>query len=166
MNLEDSKRLHEALVIPSQGTGSPFRELLEKMFEVVIRLDRESVLGMNYDHRAGQNGGYTNSFKSYGISMISGTLNRLDSDVPNFIDTPLCPSSFKRGQRSSEDLLNAAGECYLEGVSTRDSGKNYVHIQISTRNHKVPILPVKLPKFKVSKRDNSNSQQSHFDNST
>ena len=48
MNLEDYKRLHEALEIPSQGTDSPYRELLEKMFEVVIRLEREAVLGMNY----------------------------------------------------------------------------------------------------------------------
>ena len=68
MNLEDYKRLHEALEIPSQETGSPYRELLEKMFEVVIRLEREALLGMNYDHRASQNGSYTNSFKSEGIS--------------------------------------------------------------------------------------------------
>ena len=56
MNLEDYKRLHEALEIPSQGTGSPYREMLEKMFKVIIRLEREAVLGMNYDHRASRNG--------------------------------------------------------------------------------------------------------------
>ena len=116
MNLEDYKRLHEAMEIPSQGTGSPYRELLEKMFEVVIRLERETVLVMNYDHRAGQNGSYTNRFKSEGLSKTSGKSNRLVSDVPNPVDTPLYPSTFKRGQRSSEALLNAAAECYLGGV--------------------------------------------------
>ena len=145
MNLEDYKRLHEALEIPSQGTGSPYRELLEKMLEVVIRLEREAVLGMNYDHRSGQNGSYTNSLKSEGISKTSGTLNRLVSDVPNPVDTPLCPSTFKRGQRSSEVLLNAAAECYLEGVSTRDSGKIFAHFQISKRNLTVSCYLATLP---------------------
>ena len=102
MNTEDYKRLHEALEIPSQGTGSPYREMLEKMFEVDIRLEREAVLEMNYDHRAGRIGSYTNSFKSEGISKTSGTLNLLVSDVPNPVDTPLYTSTTKRGQRSSE----------------------------------------------------------------
>ena len=123
MNLEDCKPLDEALEIPSKGTGYPYRELLENMFEVVIRLDREAVLGMNYDHRAGQNGSYTNSFKSDGVSKTSGTLNRLVSDVPNPVGTPLYPNTIKRCQRSIEALLNTVAECYLEGVSTRDSGK-------------------------------------------
>ena len=50
-------------------------------------------------------------------------MNRLVSDVPNPVDTPQYTSTIKRGQRSSEALLNAAAECYLEGVSTRDIGK-------------------------------------------
>ena len=108
------------------------------MFEVVIRLEREAVLGMNYDHRAGQNGSYTNSFNSEGKSKTSGMLNRLVSDVPNSVDTPLSPSTFKRGQRSSEAILNAVAECNLEGVSTRDSGKIFAHVQISTRNLTLP----------------------------
>lgn len=32
MNLESYKRLHKAMEIPPQGTGSPFRDLLERMF--------------------------------------------------------------------------------------------------------------------------------------
>ena len=130
MNLEDYKRLHEALEIPSQGTGSPYRELLEKMFEVIIRLEREAVLGMKHDHRADRNGSYTNSFKSEGISKTFCTLNRLVSDEPNPVDTPIYPNTFKRGQRSSEALLNAAAECYLEGVSTRDISKIFWQIGV------------------------------------
>ena len=93
------------------------------MVEVIIRLEREAVLGVNYDHRAGQNGSYTNSFKSDGRSKASETLNRLVSDVPNPVDTPIYTSTIKRGQRSSEALPKVAAECYLEGVSTRDIGK-------------------------------------------
>ena len=71
MNLEDYKRLNETMEIPSQGTGSSFRELLEKMFKVIIRLEREAVLGMNYNHRVGQNVSYTISFKLDELSKSS-----------------------------------------------------------------------------------------------
>ena len=80
------------------------------MFEVVIQLEHEAVLGKNYDHRAGQNDSYTNSFKSDGISKTSGTLNRPVSDEPYPVDTPLYACRLKRGQRSSEALMNAAAE--------------------------------------------------------
>ena len=119
MNLEDFKRLHEAMEVPSQGMGSPFRDLLEKMFNEIVRLERESTRGVSYDQRGGENGIY----KPNGISRPSGTLNGLVSSEPSPVDTPLYPSKFKLGQRSSEALLNAAAECYIEGVSTRDIGK-------------------------------------------
>lgn len=109
--------------IPSQGTGSPYRERLEKMFEVVIRLEPEASPEMNYDHRAGENGGLTNSYKSEGVSQMFGTLTRLDSDVPNPTNSSLSTKTIKRGQRSSEAILNAVVECYIEGVSARDKGK-------------------------------------------
>ena len=78
---------------------------------------------MSYDHRAGENGSNTNSFKANGISGLSGTLNGLVSSEPSPVDTPLYPSTLKRSQRSCEALLNAVAECYIEGVSTRDIGK-------------------------------------------
>ena len=111
------------------------------MFEFVIRLESEAVLGMNYDHRVAQNGSCTNSLKSEGISKTSGTLNRLVSDVPNPVDTRLSSSTFKRGQRSSEGLLNAATKCYLEGVSTWDISKIFdlfgIELMSSTQESEV-----------------------------
>ena len=117
MKLEDYKRLHESMEIPSQGTGSPFIDMFEKMFDEIVRLEREATRGVNYDHRGSENGSYTNSYKPNGISRPSGTLNGLVSSEPSPVDTPLYPSKFKLGQRSSEALLNAAAECYIEGVS-------------------------------------------------
>ena len=133
MNIEDYKRLHEAMEIPSQGTGSPYRELLEKMFKVVIRLERQANPEMNYDHQAGENGSFTNSYKSEGVSQLSGTLNRLVSDVPNPTDSSLSMKTIKRGQGSSEAILNAVVECYIEGVSPRDNGKIFDHFGIESR---------------------------------
>ena len=41
MNIDDYKRLHEAIGIPSQGTGSPFSDPLAKMFDEIVRLECE-----------------------------------------------------------------------------------------------------------------------------
>ena len=123
MNLEDCEWLYEAVEIPSQRTGSPFKELLEKMFEVMIRLERKAVLGINDNHLVSPSGSYTNSFNSDVLSKTSGTLNRLASDVPSPVDTPLYPSKIKRGQRNSEALLNVAAECYIEGVSAGEGSR-------------------------------------------
>lgn len=42
----------------------------EKMFEVIIRLEREVVLGMNDDHRVSQSRSYPNSYKFEGLSNV------------------------------------------------------------------------------------------------
>ena len=47
MNMENYKRLHKAVEIPSQLTGCTFKELLEKMFDEIIRLEREATCGVN-----------------------------------------------------------------------------------------------------------------------
>ena len=53
MKLDDHKRLHEAMEIPSKITGSPFKYLLEKMFNVIERLKRETTREVNYDNQVG-----------------------------------------------------------------------------------------------------------------
>lgn len=50
MNLEVFTRLHAAMDIPTQGTGSLFRELLEKKLEVIIRVEGEAVLRVSNSH--------------------------------------------------------------------------------------------------------------------
>lgn len=41
----------------SQGSLSPFGELLEQLFEMVVRLGRKTCLGGSYGHRVCENGG-------------------------------------------------------------------------------------------------------------
>ena len=120
MSIENFKRHLEAKELQSYGEYSPFREMLEQSKSTLVRLNRKAYLRVNYDHRACQNGSYANSFESNGISKTSRTLNRLVSDLPNPVDTPLYASKIKRSQRNSEALLNVATECYIEGVSTRE----------------------------------------------
>ncbi len=120
MNIEDYKRQRDAMKFPSQENLSPFKELLEQLFDMVVRLDREACLGGSYGHRVGENGGYRNGYKTDGLPNASGSLNLLSSKTSSSIDTPLYPNTMDSSQRSSEALLNAAAECYIEGVSSRE----------------------------------------------
>lgn len=56
MKLEDFKRLHEAMEIPSHGTGPPFMDLLENMFDEIVRLERGATRSLSYDQQVGENG--------------------------------------------------------------------------------------------------------------
>ena len=94
MKREEYKRLHEVMEVLSQGTGSPFRGLLKKMFDEIVRLEREATRGVNYDHSGGDNVSYANSYKPNGKSRPSGTLSGLVSSEPSPVDTPLYPSTF------------------------------------------------------------------------
>lgn len=47
MNIVDYKRLHGAMEIPNQETGSPLRESLEKMLDEIVRLERQRSSGVN-----------------------------------------------------------------------------------------------------------------------
>ena len=53
MCIEDYKRHIDAQALQSHGKLSPSKELLEKLFVIVVRLDREVYLGVGADHGAG-----------------------------------------------------------------------------------------------------------------
>ena len=86
-------------------------------------MDREAYLPVGSDNGLGDIGGYRKGYNPDGTTNASGSLNFLSSQTSSSVNTPLYPSASNRGQRSSEALLNAAAECYIEGVSTRDRGK-------------------------------------------
>ena len=111
--------------IPSQKTGSPFRDLLGKKFDVIVRLEREAYLGMDPDHRLGDICGYRKSYNSDGVTRASDSLNLQPLQISNYVNMPLYPTTVTRGQRSSETLLNAAAECYIKDIFTREICKNF-----------------------------------------
>ena len=57
----------------SQGKVSPVRELLEQLFDMVVRLDCEARLGVSYGHKAGEIGVYGNGYKPDGVPNASGS---------------------------------------------------------------------------------------------
>ena len=123
MSIENYKRHRDAQEIQSDGKLSPIRELLEQLFEMVVRLDREASLGVSYAHRVGDIGGYRSGYLPDGAPKTSGSLSSLTPTISDTVDTPLYRNTMNRGQRSSEALLNVAAECYTEGVCTGDISK-------------------------------------------
>ena len=123
MSIEEYNRQRDAKEMQSQGKLSPIRELLEQLFDMVVRLDHEGRFGASYAPRVGEVGGYRNGYIPDGVSSASGSLHSLASKISDTVDIPLYRNAVNRGQRSSEALLNVAAECYIEGVYTRDISK-------------------------------------------
>ncbi len=108
MNIEDYKRQRDAMEELSQGNLSPFKELLEQFFVMVVRLDRETCLGGSYGHGVGENGGgYRSGYKPDGLPNALGSLNLLVSKISGSIDKSPYPDTMNRGQNSSVALLIA-----------------------------------------------------------
>ena len=50
MSIEDYTRQREVMEMQSQGKVSKVGELLEQLYDMVVRLDREARLGVNCGH--------------------------------------------------------------------------------------------------------------------
>ncbi len=57
MNIEDYTCLRDAMELLSQANLSPLGELLEQLFDMVVRLGCEICLGRSYGHRVGEKEG-------------------------------------------------------------------------------------------------------------
>ena len=113
MSIEDYNRQRDVKDIQSQGKLSPIRELLEQLFDMVVRLDHEGRFGASYAPRVGEVGGYRNGYVPDGVSSASGSLNSVVSKIPDTVDIPLYRNAVNRGQRSSE-----ASPCFFWTCTT------------------------------------------------
>ena len=67
MSAEDYNRQRDVIEMQSHGKISPIRQLLEQLFDMVVRLDREASFGVSYAHQVGEIGGYMNCSISDGL---------------------------------------------------------------------------------------------------
>ena len=89
---------------------------LEKLFNELMKAEREAVLDAKPYERTEDRQGYSNGFKNKTLQLRSGKLNL---KVPQTRDIPFYPSCLERGQRSEKALMIAIAEMYYTGVSTR-----------------------------------------------
>jgi putative transposase len=90
--------------------------VLEKLFNELMKAEREAVLEAKPYERTEERKGYANGFKDKKLQLRSG---KIDLKVPQTREIPFYPSCLERGQRTEKALVVAVAEMYFNGVSTR-----------------------------------------------
>lgn len=98
-----------------QGTEG-LKPVLELLFNVAMKVEREQFLGAGMHERSEDRKGYANGYKS---KQLQTRMGALDLEIPQVRDGGFYPSSIEKGSRSEKALKLAIAQMYLEGVSTR-----------------------------------------------
>lgn len=99
------------------GQGAEgIKPVLELLFNVAMKVEREDFLGAAPHERSEGRKGYANGYKPKGLQTRMGAL---DLEVPQVRGLGFYPQSIEKGTRSEKALKLAIAQMYLEGVSTR-----------------------------------------------
>lgn len=98
-----------------QDPGS-VRQVLETLYNGVMRLEREQHLRAAMHERSAERQGYANGYKNKTLNTRMGAL---ELNVPQTRDTEFYPACLEKGCRSERALKLAVAEMYIKGVSTR-----------------------------------------------
>jgi len=116
-----SDQLNDTLVeqivkgLIGQGTEG-IKPVLEMLFNVAMKVEREQFLGAGSHERSEERRGYANGYKPKGVQTRMGAL---ELAVPQVRGLGFYPQSIDKGSRSEKALKVAIAQMYLEGVSTR-----------------------------------------------
>lgn len=132
MDEQHYSRLKEIVETMSREKMMPGKELIEIVFNLVMKTEQAEFLKARHYERAGSRRGYANGYKPKRLATPSGVLDLSVPKTANHGDTPFYPSAIKRGQRCSENLQRAVAECFFQGVSTRGMGSIFVYFGIDS----------------------------------
>lgn len=106
-----------ALVEELAGRGlDGLSELLSRLFNELMKAEREHALQAAPYERSEARKGYANGFKDKTIQTRFG---KLELQVPKTRDIAFYPQCLEKGERSERALKLAIAEMYVQGVSTR-----------------------------------------------
>ncbi len=98
-----------------EGTEA-FRQVLEKLFNLAMRVERSEFLGAEPYERTQQRRGHANGYKD---KKISTRVGELQLKIPQVRGLLFYPQSLEKGCRAEKALKLAIAEMYVMGVSTR-----------------------------------------------
>ena len=98
-----------------EGTEA-FRSVLEKLFNVAMRIERSDYLGAEPYERSDTRRGHANGYKD---KRIKTRVGELELKIPQVRGLSFYPQSLEKGCRSEKALKLAIAEMYVMGVSTR-----------------------------------------------
>ncbi len=91
-------------------------ELLSRLFNELMKTEREQVLQAGPYERTEARKGYANGFKDKTVQTRFG---KLELQVPQTREIAFYPQCLEKGERSERALKLAIAEMYVQGVSTR-----------------------------------------------
>jgi transposase-like protein len=106
----------EALSSLSEEGLISINPILEKLFNELMKIEREEVIGASRYERSDDRQGHCNGFKNKTLATRSG---KLELKVPQKRGISFYPRCLERGERSERALKLAIAEMYFSGVSTR-----------------------------------------------
>ena len=93
-----------------------FRNVLEKLLNLAMEMERSEFLGAGPYERTSEWRDYANGFKG---KTVATRVGRLKLKIPQVRHLSFYPKSLERGCRSEKALKLAIAEMYVTGVSTR-----------------------------------------------
>ena len=93
-----------------------FRNVLEKLLNLAMEMERSEFLGAGPYERTSERRDYANGFKG---KTVATRVGRLKLKIPQVRHLSFYPKSLERGCRSEKALKLAIAEMYVTGVSTR-----------------------------------------------
>ena len=93
-----------------------FRNVLEKLLNLAMEMERSEFLGAGPYERTSERRDYSNGFKG---KTVATRVGRLKLKIPQVRHLSFYPKSLERGCRSEKALKLAIAEMYVTGVSTR-----------------------------------------------
>lgn len=115
-NQKSACAIEEVLTMLSQQGLDELAQSLEKLFNELMKIERENVLQVEPYERSDFRKGYANGFKD---KMLQTRVGSLHLRVPQTRNIPFYPSCLEKGERTEKALNLAVAEMYLNGVSTR-----------------------------------------------
>jgi putative transposase len=106
----------EALTSLSEEGLININPVLERLFNELMQIEREEVVGAGRYERSEDRKGYCNGFKNKTLATRSG---KLELQVPQTRGIAFYPQCLQKGERSERALRIAIAEMYFSGVSTR-----------------------------------------------
>ena len=117
MNPDPRERLPREIFEELMEEGAEaFRNVLEKLLNLAMELERSEFLGAEPYERTSRRRDHANGFKD---KTVATRVGRLKLKIPQVRHLSFYPKSLERGCRSEKALKLAIAEMYVKGVSTR-----------------------------------------------
>ena len=93
---------------------------MTNVFKIAVQVGPEEFLGATHYERSGNRRAYANGYKERKLHCELELLVLSVHKTANHGDTPLYPTSIKRGRQRTQNVDRAIRKMYTEGVSTRN----------------------------------------------